>query len=80
MKCRVSSVVNSNVEILTTGIFSVNLRDKAKIKEKQIKSIENIDFLLNNAMGIRLDKNGTDLMKKMLQIDGTKRISPLDSL
>jgi len=43
MKCKVQSVKYSDVEILTTGIFSVNMRDKSKIAEKQIKSIENIE-------------------------------------
>jgi len=53
MKSRVQCLYDSNLEIITTGIFSVPLRDKAKIKERQIKSIENLDYLLDNAMGIK---------------------------
>jgi len=37
--------------------------------------------LFENAMGIpELDLNGRDLLKKMLKLDGSKRISPLDAL
>jgi len=43
MKCKVQCIYDSNLEIITTGIFSVPLRDKAKIKERQLKSIENLD-------------------------------------
>jgi len=81
MKCKVQSVKHSDVEILTTGIFSVNMRDKSKIAEKQIKSIENIEYLFDNAMGIsNLCKEGKDLIKQMLNLNPHNRISPYEAL
>lgn len=81
MQCRVTSVLKPDLEIITTGIFSVNCRDKAKIKAKQLKVIENLDFLLENAMGFsNLGKDGENLLKHMLKIDSRERISPQDAL
>jgi len=43
MKCKVPSLKDPTLEIITTGVFAANYRDKAKIREKQIKCIENIE-------------------------------------
>eukprot|EP00341_Mesodinium_pulex_P003153 CAMPEP_0116939750 /NCGR_PEP_ID=MMETSP0467-20121206/32939_1 /TAXON_ID=283647 /ORGANISM="Mesodinium pulex, Strain SPMC105" /LENGTH=87 /DNA_ID=CAMNT_0004622123 /DNA_START=1248 /DNA_END=1511 /DNA_ORIENTATION=+ len=80
MKSRVVSVADPGVEIMTTGIFSVSGRDKSKIRDRQLKAIEELEFLLTNAMGFQIDAQGLDLMKQMLKVDGTQRISPPDAL
>jgi len=80
MKSKVQSQINKGEEIVATGIFSVPCREKAKIRQQQIKAIENLDSLLPNAMGIDCDANLRDLIKKMLMVDGCKRISPIDAL
>lgn len=80
MKSKVQSQINKGEEIVATGIFSVPCREKAKIRQQQLKAIENLDSLLHNAMGIDCDANFRDLIKKMLMVDGCKRISPIDAL
>jgi len=81
MQCHVTSVCDPRVEIKTTGIFSANLRDKFKIKERQVHCINNLDLLLENSMGVsNLGDYGKDLLKKMIVEEGSKRISPYDAL
>eukprot|EP00801_Mesodinium_rubrum_P002997 Mrub_02997.p1 GENE.Mrub_02997~~Mrub_02997.p1 ORF type:complete len:481 (-),score=95.90 Mrub_02997:116-1558(-) len=80
MKSRVLSQINRGEEIIATGIFSVPCREKAKIRQLQLKAVDNLDGLLQNAMGVSVDANLRDLLSKMLKVDGCKRISPIDAL
>ena len=70
MKSRVQSQISPGEEIYATGVFSVPARDKTKIRGLQIRTVENIDALIENSMGIACDHNLRDLLKKMLMVDG----------
>jgi len=76
----VQSQITPGQEIIATGIFCAPVRDKAKIRQLQIKAVEHLDILLTNAMGIQSDANLRDLISKMMRIDGCKRISPIEAL
>lgn len=80
MKSRVQSQINPGEEIIATGVFSAPCREKIKIRQLQMRAVENLDALMENAMGMACDHNMRDLLKKMLMIDGCKRISPIEAL
>lgn len=80
MRSRVQSQISPGEEIVATGVFSAPCREKNKIRQLQLRAVENLDALFDNAMGIACDTNMRDLLRKMLQVDGCKRISPIQAL
>mmetsp|Transcript_21752 Transcript_21752/g.48588 ORF Transcript_21752/g.48588 Transcript_21752/m.48588 type:complete len:110 (-) Transcript_21752:176-505(-) len=83
MQCKIHSVLNAGEFISTVGLFSTNLsfRDNAKIRDLQLQTISNLDNVFETSMGLsNISDDGKDLLRKMLLVDGSKRISPMDAL
>jgi len=81
MNCIVKHLANNKNVIKTVGVFSVPMRDKAKICDRQVTCIRQIEKAFVNSMTItKRDPQLEDLIKKMLNLDSTQRISPIDAL
>lgn len=81
MNCIVKHVANSKNVIKTVGVFSVPMRDKAKICDRQVTCIRQIDKAFANSMTMaRRDPQLEDLIMRMLNLDSTQRISPIDAI
>lgn len=81
MNCIVKHIANSKNVIKTVGIFSVPMRDKVKISDRQINVIKQIDKAFSNSMTMTSrDPLLEDLIKSMLNLDSKSRISPIDAL
>jgi len=62
---------------MTTGVFSVPMRDKRKIFERQLRVIQHLDEVLDGAMALRNNsKSRVDLLEGMLNLKGGMRYSP----
>jgi len=81
MNCIVKHISNSKNVIKTIGAFSVPMRDKIKICERQSSCIKQIDTAFTNSMTMsKRDKELEDLVKSMLNLNSTQRINPIDAL
>lgn len=80
MKSQVQSLYD-NKAVTTLGIFSVPMRDKVKICERQLKAVQNLGALLESSMVIRNDnQERLHLLAGMLNPDPARRINPLKAL
>jgi dual specificity tyrosine-phosphorylation-regulated kinase 2/3/4 len=72
-----------------TGLFAVKNRVFSKIIQKQIEVVSNLDYHLDNHVlhsriqnysGIKVREDIRAVLKKMLDLDPEKRISPMQVL
>ena len=77
-----AKVVIRDKVIYKTGLFGVKGRESGKIYSKQVEMVKNLKKLLNESLIDDVEQRALfcDLLSKMLCIDYTKRISPIEAL
>mmetsp|Transcript_64860 Transcript_64860/g.74553 ORF Transcript_64860/g.74553 Transcript_64860/m.74553 type:complete len:570 (+) Transcript_64860:9-1718(+) len=68
--------------LFRTGVFAVTGRDNVKIIQKQFSVLKNLHGTINDYGAFKYDSDGMgyDLLKRMLEADPRKRISPAEAL